>query len=220
MSRHTLSLMTHIVVDGKGHLSQPASMISSLGRKSLSCRDSFATSSHTITCFENVILSVLNIRPHNFLFVVMPGWVGGRSFINVPHLLSCCSWGFAPHVPDFRNVREFLSFVVNILQVRVMHYPAWLMFIIVAFWRDCIFCMHNISSTCWCLCDHKPRTSVHSTIYDIDFGKHLIYDATCGIWDQETRSLFSRWISCSLPLVRLLICLKFSCWAHLSRAGH
>lgn len=73
-----IHVSTHIVVDGKGHLSQPASMISSLGRKSLSCRDSFATSSHTITCFENVILSVLNIRPHNFLFVVMPGWVGGR----------------------------------------------------------------------------------------------------------------------------------------------
>jgi hypothetical protein len=61
--------------------------------------------------------------PDNFSFVIMPRWVISCLLINGFRSLFRCSWGTGPRVPHFRNVRELLSFITNILQVRIPHHP-------------------------------------------------------------------------------------------------
>ena len=104
--------------------------------------------------------------PHNFLFVIMPRWVGFCLLINGFRSLFCFSWGAAPCVPDFRSVRELLSFIVNILQVRIPHYPRLYIYIVIimAYWRDSIFCIHTVSFT---LCIFSWSLTMHLSPFHI-----------------------------------------------------
>jgi hypothetical protein len=105
------------------------------------------------------------------------------------------SWGDGPHVPEFRKVKDLLSFIENILQVSLFIY------VTLAFFKTrsldqgtSFFTFALYRPPCEYLCNSESWNFIHYIYQDIDFRNILVNQFThteipdtLGYWDTDAR---------------------------------